>query len=257
MRIATIQLEVTDAETREERTERVADLVRAQQGADLITLPELWPTGAFAYRAWPAAAEPVDGPTVTTLARVAGELGTYVHMGSIVERDGDALYNTAVLLGPDGDVRATYRKIHLFGFGDGEPALMSAGTRVVVADVGGTPVGLSTCYDLRFPEMFRALLDAGAQVVLCVAGWPAARVEHWSILARARAIENQCVVVAGNTAGTHAGYEMGGRSVVLDARGGVLAEAGTGEEVLTVDVDVADVGSWRERFPVLADRRLG
>jgi len=257
MRIAAIQLEVTDAEPSSERVHRAADLVRTQAGADLVVLPELWVPGAFAYTHWQDSAEGLDGPTVDALAVAARDVGAYVHMGSLIERDGADLYNTSVLLGPDGGVEAAYRKIHLFGFGEGEPTLLVAGKEMVVADVRGTPVGLSTCYDLRFPELYRGLLDAGAEVVLCVAGWPAARIEHWSILARARAIENQLVMVALNTAGTHAGKEMGGRSVVVDARGSVLAEAATSEDVLTVDIDVLDVQEWRTRFPVLADRRLG
>ena len=256
MRIAAIQLEVTDAEPPAERVRRTADLVRAQPGVDLVVLPELWVPGAFAYTRWATSAEALDGPTVDTLAVAARDIGAHVHMGSFIERDGTDLYNTSVLLGPDGGVQAAYRKIHLFGFGEGEPTLLGAGKDVVVADVGGTAVGLSTCYDLRFPEMYRALLDAGAEVVLCVAGWPAARIEHWSTLARARAIENQVVMVALNTARTHAGKEMGGRSVVVDARGSVLAEAATTQDVLTVEVDVPDVHTWRTRFPVLADRRL-
>jgi predicted amidohydrolase len=118
-------------------------------------------------------------------------------------------------------------------------------------------IGLTTCYDLRFPELYRALLDAGALVVLVPAAWPAARVEAWSLLGRARAVENQYVVVQCNTAGTHGGVPMGGRSQVVDARGRVLAEAGPDDEqVLVVDVDLDDVTAWREQFPVLADRRL-
>jgi predicted amidohydrolase len=257
MRIAAIQLEVTDAEPVAERVRRAADLVRAQAGADLVVLPELWVPGAFAYTRWVDTAEALDGPTVDALAVAARDVGAHVHMGSFIERDGAERYNTSLLLGPDGGVQAAYRKIHLFGFGEGEPTLLGAGKDVVVVDVRGTAVGLSTCYDLRFPEMYRALLDAGAEIVLCVAGWPAARIEHWSTLARARAIENQVVMVAVNTAGTHAGKEMGGRSVVVDARGRVLAEAGGIEDVLTVQVDVPDVQQWRTRFPVLADRRLG
>ena len=88
------------------------------------------------------------------------------------------------------------------------------------------------------------------------AAWPAARIGHWSLLGRARAIENQCVLIACNTAGTHAGYEMGGRSQVVSSRGEVLAEAGAGQEVLSVDVDLADMAAYRQEFPVLADRRL-
>lgn len=257
LRIVAVQLAVTDAEPLGQRVERVADLVRAQAGADLVVLPELWPTGAFSYDGWVASSEPLDGPTVTALSGAARDVGAHVHMGSFVERDAGTLYNTSVLLDPYGAVLSVYRKIHLFGFGEGEPALLDAGTDVVVTQVGGTHVGLSTCYDLRFPELYRALQVAGAEVVLCVAGWPAARVEHWLTLAKARAIENQCVVVAVNTAGTHGGKEMAGRSVIVDARGAVLSEGSATEEaVLTVDVDVQDVRAWRDQFPVLADRRL-
>ncbi|HYJ75438.1 MAG TPA: nitrilase-related carbon-nitrogen hydrolase, partial [Kineosporiaceae bacterium] len=125
-------------------------------------------------------------------------------------------------------------------------------------ELGGrsTGVGLATCYDLRFPELYRRLVDAGARLVLVPAAWPVARVEAWTLLGRARAIEDQIVVVQCNTGGTHAGVRMGGRSQVVDATGAVLAEAGDGEEVLVVDVDPDAVGAWREAFPVLADRRL-
>jgi predicted amidohydrolase len=117
-------------------------------------------------------------------------------------------------------------------------------------------LGLATCYDLRFPEMFRALLDGGAEVVLMPAAWPAKRVHHWRLLTLARAVENQSYVVACNTAGTHAGVPMGGGSMVVDPWGDVLAEGGTGEEVLVADLDLELLRSTRESFPVLADRRL-
>jgi predicted amidohydrolase len=117
-------------------------------------------------------------------------------------------------------------------------------------------LGLATCYDLRFPEMFRALLDGGAEVVLMPAAWPAKRVYHWRLLTLARAVENQSYVVACNTAGTHAGVPMGGGSMVVDPWGDVLAEGGTGEEVLVADLDLELLRSTRESFPVLADRRL-
>jgi predicted amidohydrolase len=117
--------------------------------------------------------------------------------------------------------------------------------------------GLSTCYDLRFPEIYRRQVDAGAELFVVPAAWPAARVAHWTLLGRARAVENQGVVVQCNTAGTHARTPMGGRSQVVAATGEVLAEAPhDGEAVLSVDVDLAATTSYREAFPVLADRRL-
>ena len=236
---------------------QAADLVRAQAGADLVVLPELWPQGGFLYARWAEQAEAVDGPSVTAVAEAAKAIGAWVHAGSIIERDeSGALHNTSVLLAPDGSVVATYRKIHLFGFSEGEPALLTAGVEPVVVDTDLGRIGLATCYDLRFPELFRLLVDRGAELVVMPSAWPKVRIEHWSVLARARAIENQYVVAATNAAGQQGSTEMGGRSVVVDARGSVLAEAGDGPEVLSVEVDLADVRAWRERFPVLADRRL-
>jgi predicted amidohydrolase len=270
MRVHVIQVAYGDDEPVARRRERVADLVRAQQGADLVVLPELWAPGGFAHRRWVERAEPLDGPTVTAIAGAARAIGAVVHAGSIVERapegtgpaglgpEGRGRWNTSVLLGPDGRVHATYRKIHRFGFGAAEPALIEAGAEVVTADLPGTGVraGLATCYDLRFPELFRSLLDAGAELVIVPAAWPQARVGHWQLLGRARAVENQQIVVQCNTAGRHAGVRMGGHSQVIDATGAVLAEAGEEEQVLVVDVDPAATTRWRADFPVLTDRRL-
>jgi predicted amidohydrolase len=253
MRVHAVQLSYGDDETLEVRVERVAAIVRAQQGADLVVLPELWPNGGFSYDTWEASAQPLDGPVVTALREAAGQLGALVHMGSFVERDETGrIFNTSVLLGGDGAVLATYRKIHLFGFGEGEPKIMTPGDEIVVLD----GLGLATCYDLRFPEQFRRLLDAGAEVVLLPAAWPAKRVAHWRLLAQARAVENQSYVVACNTAGTHSGVGMGGGSIIVDPWGTVLAEAGTDEEVLVADLDLDSLARTRSSFPILADRRL-
>lgn len=253
MRVHLIQLAYSDEETQAARVDRVAGLVRAQHGADLVVLPELWASGGFSYDRWQDEAQPLDGPLVTTMRDVARETGASLHMGSFVERDeAGQLYNTSVLIDGRGEVLTTYRKVHLFGFSDGEPKLMTAGTGPVVHG----KLGLATCYDLRFPELFRLLLDGGAEVVLVVAAWPAKRVAHWRLLAQSRAVENQSYVLACNTAGTHAGVEMGGGSLAVDPWGTVLGEAGTAEEVLVVDIDTATVAATREAFPVLADRRL-
>jgi predicted amidohydrolase len=272
MRVALIQLGYGDDEPVERRRERAAELVRAQAGHDLVVLPELWAPGGFSYREWPQRAEPLDGPTRQCMAQAARDAGVVLHAGSIIERagpdddpgpEGRGLWNTSLLLGPDGELLATYRKVHRFGFGAGEPRLLEAGTAVVATDVPqpasdgpSVRLGLATCYDLRFPEMFRALLDAGARVVVVPAAWPAARVAHWTLLGRARALEDQVFVVACNTAGTHAGHAMGARSQVVGPSGEVLADAGEGEQVLSVELDVEGLDDVRAAFPVLADRRL-
>lgn len=269
MRIAIIQLGYGDDESMPERVERVTSLVHDvadEHRPELVVLPELWGPTGFDYHRWEGVAEPLDGPWVTAMTQLATEMGVTLHAGSFIERlpepgpDGRTLANTSVLVTAEGE-RTAYRKIHRFGFGSGEPKLLEAGAEVVTAQIPsgtGEPVtvGLSTCYDLRFPELYRQQVDAGAQVFVVPAAWPAARVAHWTLLGRARAVEDQAFVVQCNTAGTHAGTEMGGHSQVVAPTGEVLAEAGAEEEVLVVDIDPATVASTREGFPVLADRRL-
>jgi len=257
MRVALIQLAPDYSMPIDERRAQAAALVRAQAGVDLVVLPELWPQGGWLYDRWEAECEPLDGPSVAAIAEAARAIGAHVHAGSVLERSADGThYNTSALLGPDGSLLASYRKIHLFGFDEGEPLLLGAGDDIVVAATEVGRIGLATCYDLRFPEMFRALVDRGAELVVVPAAWPEARVAHWTLLAQARAVENQYAVVACNTAGAQGGKAMGGRSIVVGPRGDVLGEAGEAAEVLTAEVDLADVARWREAFPVLVNRRL-
>lgn len=256
MRVSLIQLRVDDTEPVADRVDRALDLA-ASSDAEVVLLPELWNSGAFDIETARRVAEPLDGPLVARISRTARDRGIWIHGGSFTESVSDGRhYNTSVLFRPDGTLAATYRKIHLFGFSEGETTLMSAGDEIVVVD---TPLGrtaLATCYDLRFPELFRRFVDAGATAVLMSSGWPTARIAHWDILTRARAIEDQLLVVACNEVGTHASVTLGGHSVVVSASGEVLAQAGDGEEVLTVDVDPSATQRWRDAFPVLADRCL-
>ncbi|WP_299529823.1 carbon-nitrogen family hydrolase [uncultured Streptomyces sp.] len=258
MHASLIQIAVNPDESVNSRRERAASLVVAQRGtADLVVLPELWPVGAFAYTAFEDGAEPLEGPTHRAMAEAAAAAGVWLHAGSIVERgeDGD-LYNTALVFDPRGERVAAYRKIHRFGFDKGEAVLMSAGDTLVTVPLPETTLGLATCYDLRFPELFRGLVDAGAETLVVSAGWPERRRGHWTLLARARAVENQAYVLAVGTAGTHADVPQAAHSIVVDPWGEVLAEAGAAEEVLTVEFDPAKVARTREQFPALKDRRL-
>ncbi|MEU5276072.1 carbon-nitrogen family hydrolase [Streptomyces asoensis] len=266
MRASLIQIAVEEGESVESRRSRVASLVREQAGAaDLVVLPELWTTGAFAYERFGSEAEPLEGPTYELMAKAASDAGVWLHAGSIPERapsdgsgtGGGALYNTSLVFSPDGERVAAYRKIHRFGFDQGEAVLMSAGEELVTVPLPETTLGIAICYDLRFPELFRGLVDAGAGTLVLCAGWPERRREHWTLLARARAVENQAFVLACGTAGTHAGVPQAGHSIVVDPWGEVLAEAGAGEEVLRVEFDPSRVATTREQFPALKDRVLG
>ncbi|MFD7459611.1 MULTISPECIES: carbon-nitrogen family hydrolase [unclassified Streptomyces] len=258
MRASLIQIAVDEGESVDARRCRAASLVREQAGADLVVLPELWTTGAFAYEDFDREAETLHGPTFEAMAEAASDAGVWLHAGSVPERDPEGtLYNTSLVISPSGELAAAYRKIHRFGFDKGEAVLMGAGGELVTVRLPGTTLGVATCYDLRFPELFRGLVDAGAETLVIPAGWPERRRSHWTLLARARAVENQAYVLACGTAGTHAGVPQAGHSIVVDPWGEVLAEAGPGEQVLTVEFDPAKVAVTRDQFPALKDRVLG
>jgi len=257
-RVCLVQLDVSSDESVADRVARTLDLVSgAAQDCDLLILPELWHVGAFDIETARANAQPVDGPLVEALSGLARERGVWLHGGSFVEADGDDRFNTSVLFTPDGSLAAAYRKVHLFGFDGGETTLMTGGEELFVVDTPLGPTGLATCYDLRFPELFRALVEGGASAFLLTSGWPTPRIEHWDVLTQARAIEDQAWVIACNEVGQQPGITLGGHSTVVDPTGAVVARAGSGPEVLVVDVDPSAAPRWREQFPVLADIRIG
>jgi predicted amidohydrolase len=261
VRVALIQVDCSITEPVVDRITRTLELVdrtAVESDADLVILPELWHVGAFNTDGAREHAQPITGSLVTALGELAARHGIWLHGGSFCEIDVEGQhYNTSVLFAPDGDLVASYRKVHLFGFDGGETVLMTGGEELVVAETPLGPTGLATCYDLRFPELFRALTDGDAQAFLLCSGWPTPRIEHWDILNRARAIENQAWFIACNAVGVQPGIELGGRSVVVDPQGAVVARAGSEEEVLVVDLDPEASVRWRAQFPVLADIRIG
>ncbi len=238
--------------------------VAAADGATLILLPEKWMVLGRGEDLR-AGAETLDGPAVTWARETARELGVDLVAGSISERaEGEAkLRNTSLHIGPDGAVRATYRKVHMFdvevdGTAYRESEHEQPGDEPVLsATADGVRLGLTICYDLRFPELYRVLAVRGARVLLVPAAFTLATTrEHWATLVRARAIEDQCFVVAANQIGEHApGLRSGGRSMIVDPWGVVLATAPDSETVITADLDLAAQDAVRERFPSLANRR--
>lgn len=236
----------------------------AADGAALVVLPERWP--AFGPpQVIRAAAEPLDGPSVTWARDLAAELGIDLVAGSIAEAvpGEDRLRNTSVHIGPDGAIQATYRKIHLFDVEvDGtvyrESDTDAPGDEIVLSRTAdGTPIGLSVCYDLRFPELYRILAVRGARILLVPAAFTLATTrDHWVVLLRARAIENQAFVIAANQWGEHApGLRAGGRSLIADPWGVVLAQAADGEGHITADLDLDAQDRIRRDLPSLAGRR--
>ena len=234
----------------------------AAGGADLVVLPEKWNAiGSKAHML--AAAEALDGPTTHAMRGWARALGVGLIGGSISERvEGDErIRNLSLAIDREGAVVASYRKLHMFDVVlDGREVRESAsdrpGDELVVADIGGWPVGLTVCYDLRFPELYRALAVAGAQAFTVPAGFMLhTGRDHWEVLLRARAIENGAYVIAPNQHGSWDGNRMFGRSMIVDPWGVVIANAGDGDGVCIADLEPGRVAAMRAQLPVLTHRR--
>jgi deaminated glutathione amidase len=259
-------VQLTSTADRERNLETADRLTRAAAaaGATLVLLPEKWAVlGTPEETA--AGAEPVDGPALTWARSVARELGIDLVAGSIAERvDGQEKgSNTSVHVGPDGEVHATYRKMHMFDVEVGgrtyrESDHEQPGDDIVLTSTAdGAEIGMTVCYDLRFPELFRILAVRGARVLTVPAAFTLATTrEHWEVLLRARAIEDQCFVVAANQIGEHApGIRSGGRSMIVDPWGVVLAQAPDTETFITAELDFARLEEIRRSVPSLANRR--
>ncbi|MBN9613595.1 MAG: carbon-nitrogen family hydrolase [Actinobacteria bacterium] len=254
-RVALVQIASPDEETPDERIARVEGLLRQQSQVDLFVLPEIWSAGYFSFDQYEERAETLDGPTVSMCRRVARELGSAIHLGSIVERDTSGkLRNTTVLIDKSGRIAQVYRKIHVFGYKSLESQLLTPGETLSVVDSPVGQLGSITCYDLRFPGLWQELSVRGAEAVAIPAAWPATRRAHWRLLTQARAVEHQVFIIAVNSCGVQHGVELGGYSRVIDPTGAVLAECGAEEEIRIVDIDPARVIEVRDEFPVLADR---
>ncbi|MGN6256007.1 MAG: carbon-nitrogen hydrolase family protein [Solirubrobacterales bacterium] len=265
MRVAAVQLNSTGDKARNfaaaERLVRAA----AADGAELVALPEKWNLLAGGEELM-AGAEPLDGPSLTAARGWARELGIHLLAGSISEREGEGekTSNTSVLVGPDGEDLAVYRKIHMFDVDAGGVSYRESeherpGNELVAAPVGDLIAGLTVCYDLRFPELFRILALRGARLILVPSAFTLATGrDHWEVLLRARAIENQLFVVAPNQVGeAPPHYSSFGRSMIVDPWGVVLATAPDEECFVGADLDFAVLDRVRESLPSLANRRPG
>ena len=225
----------------------------ARAGARVAVFPELFTLG-FTMAPEPFA-EPLPGPTTEAVAALSREFGLFL-VGSVVEAHAPHPRNAAFVTGPDGALLAAYRKIHPFSYGE-EHRHYSGGEDCPVFQVDGIPCGLQICYDLRFPEPFRALAAQGAEVVFVPANWPARRIAAWSTLLAARAIENQMAVCGANRVGQDAlGLDYPGASAIHDAYGETIAKGDATEGLIAGDIDLGALRAWRERFPALRDRRV-
>ncbi len=263
MRVAAVQL---NSNGEKERNLAAAErLVRAAaaDGADLVALPEKWNLLAGGEEL-AAGAEPLDGPSLSAARGWARDLGIHLLAGSISERgpEGEKASNTSVLIGPDGSDLAAYRKIHMFDVEAGgvvyrESEHERAGREPVVTAAGDLAVGMTVCYDLRFPELFRILALRGARLIAVPSAFTLATGrDHWEVLLRARAIEDQVFVLAPNQVGeAPPHYSSFGRSMIVDPWGVVLATAPDGECFVAAELDFAEQDRVRESLPSLANRQ--
>ena len=263
LRVALVQLDATDdVEANIARAVSLADEAAAG-GARLVALPEY-----LQYRGqddgFRASARPIPGPHTDAFAEVARRRDAWILVGSTAETSGDPdrPHNTSTLIAPDGSIAATYRKIHLFdvavekGPVTTESDRVTAGDAPVVATVDGIPFGLSICYDLRFPELYRALSLAGAQVLTVPSNFmERTGRDHWEVLLRARAIENGAYVLAPSQIGGQAGFPAFGRSMVIDPWGTIVAQAPDVVGIIHAELDLDRVEAVRRQIPSLSNRR--
>jgi predicted amidohydrolase len=241
-------------------------LVRAAaaQDAALVVLPEYF-NCLGDRRAMLAAAEPLDGPTASFLRSLAKSLRITLVGGTFCEQTGDGskAHNTCLVVDPRGEVAAVYRKLHLFDVDlPGrltycESSWLEAGGDVVTCNAVGFRAAIAICYDVRFPELFRRFADEGVEVV----AFPSAFTkqtgrDHWELLLRARAVENQCYVVAANQTGRHAALETYGHSLIVDPWGAVTVDAGEDEGIVTAPLSHERIAAVRAQLPALRHRRL-
>ncbi|MEN9693299.1 MAG: hypothetical protein RLZZ330_943 [Actinomycetota bacterium] len=256
-KVRLLQVKSDESESVEARIERViAELPKHLVEADLVVLPELWTIHAFNTNGLTESALAIDAPIFHKFGEIAKSANKWIHAGTFpIKHPDGSITNTAVIFGADGKMQIIYSKIYLFGFDDGEPKYLTAGNKIAVSKTPLGETGISICYDLRFPELFREQINRGAKTLLISAGWPTVRANHWKALLVARAVENQAFVVAACGRGTANGIELAGASMVIDPMGNVQVEGNLNEEYVDAEIDLAVVDKWRAEFPVLSNRR--
>jgi len=261
LRAAAVQINSTGEKARNLATAERLVRAAAADGAELVALPEKWNLLAAGEELL-AGAEPLDGPSLSAARGWARELGIHLLAGSIAERGEEKAWNTSVLIGPDGEDVASYRKVHMFDVDAGgvsyrESAHEQPGEEPVTAPLGDLTLGMTVCYDLRFPELFRILALRGARLIAVPSAFTLATGrDHWEVLLRARAIEDQVFVLAPNQVGrADPHFESFGHSAIVDPWGTVLALAPDEECFVAADLDLAEQDRVRAELPSLANRR--
>lgn len=252
IKIAVMQFASEDGEVQKNFRTLKALLEKLKHRPDLIVLPEMWPSGLRVLEGETLLSQ--TQKVLEEMAQIVRSWNTYI-VGSHLSRGKGGFYNTAAVMNPHGKIISNYHKVHLFQMG-GERKKFLPGNKAQVVKTKIGNLGLSICYDIRFPELIRKEVLQGAELLLIPAAWPRVRIEHYRTLLRARAIENQCFVISANRIGKNAdGIEYGGHSVVIDPWGIRLGELKGKAGILEVKIDLNQVKKIRKSFPVFEARR--
>jgi len=252
-KIALIQIDVIPGDSEGNLNRAIEALLDLPGEVDMACLPEMFTTG-FDYELIKKDATSLDGPIIEALSTAARKKDLWLVGGSIPEKRIDGIYNTAVLIDSDGEIDGAYRKTHLFPL-MGEDEVLLPGNDLPVFDTPFGTIGIQICYDLRFPEVTRALAEAGATIIIQPAQFPYPRLDHWQTLTRSRAIENQIYFAAVNRCGVDDVGHFFGHSVLLDPWGVPVVEAGEEANILIGEIDSAEVDSVRKKIPCWESRR--
>ena len=250
--VGVVQWDVVEGDLETNLTRAFQGLMRlSEAGCHLAVLPEMWGCGFDHAR---LASWAKETPGILQRLKIFASRERMVVAGSLPEWVHGTVMNTLYVIDRDGEVKGRYRKIHLFT-PTGEERHFSAGESAVVAETSIGKLGLMICYDLRFPELARGLVLDGAEILVISAQWPSARMAHWEALLKARAIENQCYVVAANRVGRSGKLEYKGGSQVISPFGEVLAHAGGADGEVVAPMDASEIAAFREGVPCLEERR--
>lgn len=253
LRISLGQMQVVLGDVRK-NTNTAEEMITeaAQRGSHLIVLPELWSTG-YALDQSRELANPLNVGTFAQMATLATQNKISV-VGSVLEKRGLEVANSGAFFAPNGRLMGVYRKVHLFRL-MAEDRWLQPGSAPLLMDLPWGTTGMAICYDLRFPELFRRYAVQGAKVIVIPAEWPIERIDHWRTLLQARAIENQCYMIATNCAGASGDKTFGGHSMIVDPWGKIVVEIGENPMLVTAEIDLDYVDVVRNRISVFDDRR--
>lgn len=255
MKISLIQMNILEKNKIKNVENGLSLLAQSALKADCVVMPEIWTTG-YSLGKLKEEATKIDGALIKKIQAIAKENSTNIIAGSIplIDNEGNVT-NSSLVINKNGEIIFQYDKIHLFGMFN-EERFFKQGDRIGVYQLDGVTCGTAICYDLRFPEYFRYLALKGAKVIFVPAEWPKLREDVWKLLLQARAVENQIFICAVNCSGQFKGENFAGCSMIVSPKGEILLRAGVDEDVISLDIDLAEIEKVQSKINVLADSRM-